>query len=100
MNVQGVEFDIARLSALCDRHAIARLSLFGSILTDRFRPDSDVDILAQFYPGRTPGMIRFAQIAIEIEQIIGRTVDLRTPADLSPHFRDEVVRGARLLHAA
>jgi predicted nucleotidyltransferase len=45
----------AKLAALCQKWHIAHLSLFGSVLRDDFRPDSDVDVLIQFEPGHTPG---------------------------------------------
>jgi hypothetical protein len=79
---------------------VKRLSLFGGILRDDFGPDSDVDLLVEFHPGRTPGMIGFGQMILELREIIGRQVDLRTPQDLSRYFRDEVLRTARPLHAA
>jgi predicted nucleotidyltransferase len=57
-------------------------------------------VLVEFQTGRAPGFIGFAGLRMELSKILGRTVDLRTPADLSGHFRDEVLREARLLHAA
>jgi predicted nucleotidyltransferase len=84
----------------CRRHGIARLSLFGSVLREDFSPSSDIDVLVEFQPGRAPGFIGFAGLQLELSKILGRTVDLRTPADLSGYFRDEVLREARLLHAA
>ena len=69
-----------------------RLSLFGSILGDEFGPESDVDILVEFEPGRTPGLLRMAALELELSEMLGRTVDLRTPRELSRHFRDDVLR--------
>lgn len=56
--------------------------------------------LVEFHPGKSPGFIAFAGMQMELSRILGRTVDLKTPADLSGYFRDEVLREARLLHAA
>jgi len=94
--------DISRddIDAFCKRHGVKRLSLFGSVLRDDFQPDSDIDVLVEFHPGQTPGMFGFGQMILELREIIGRDVDLRTPQDLSPYFRDEVLREARPLHAA
>jgi uncharacterized protein len=89
-----------RLADFCEKHGVKRLSLFGSALRDDFGPESDVDLLVEFLPGRTPGMFGFGQMIIELREIIGREVDLRTPNDLSPYFRDHVLREARPLHAA
>ncbi len=46
-----------------------------------------------------PGFTGFAGLQMELSRILGRTVDLRTPANLSGYFRDEVLREARLMHA-
>jgi predicted nucleotidyltransferase len=45
-------------------------------------------------------MFGFGQMILELSEMVGRAVDLRTPEDLSRYFREEVVRGARPLHAA
>lgn len=84
----------ALLAALCRRHGIRRLAVFGSVLKGAARPDSDIDLLVEFEPGRTPGLIGISAIELELGQALGRKVDLRTPEDLSPHFRDEVLRQA------
>jgi predicted nucleotidyltransferase len=85
----------AALAALCGRYRIRRLSLFGSTLKGTNRPDSDVDLLVEFEPGATPGLLTMAQIEIDLSQLLsGRRVDLRTPGDLSRYFRDKVVRTA------
>ena len=89
-----------RIADFCKRHGIARLSLFGSILRDDFRPDSDVDMLVEFLPGMTPTLFAIARMEDDLTQMLGREVDLRTPADLSRYFREKVVAGARVLHAA
>ena len=82
------------IEAFCVRNHIRKLSLFGSILTPRFRPDSDVDILVEFEPGRTPGLFGLMGMKFELTEMIGREVDLRTPGDLSRYFRGRVVAGA------
>ena len=88
------------IADFCRRHGIARLSLFGSVLREDFSPSSDIDMLVEFQPGRAPGFIGFAGLQIELSRVLGRAFDLRMPADLSGFFRDEVLREARLLHAA
>lgn len=93
--------DPEALAELCRRYHIRRLSLFGSLLKGSARPDSDVDLLVEFEPGATPGLIRLASIARELSALVGgREVDLRTPGDLSRYFRDEVVRTAEVQYAA
>ncbi len=88
------------LAAVCRRHHIRRLSLFGSTLKGTNRPDSDVDLLVEFEPGATPGLIRLGGIAREFSELLGgREVDLRTAGDLSRYFRDEVVHTAEVQYA-
>jgi len=82
------------MEAFCLRHHIRKLSLFGSILTPRFRPESDIDMLVEFEPGRVPGYFGLAGMEIELSEMLGRKVDLRTPAELSRYFRDAVVASA------
>jgi hypothetical protein len=89
------------LAALCRRHHIRRLSLFGSTLRGADRADSDVDLLVEFVPGGAPGLLGLAGIEMELSQLLrGRRVDLRTPQDLSKHFRDQVMRTAQVQYAA
>lgn len=89
--------DRAALAALCDRHQIRRLSLFGSALKGTARPDSDIDLLVEFRPEARPSLLDLADIEQELSALLdGRHVDLRTAEDLSRYFRDEVVREARV----
>jgi predicted nucleotidyltransferase len=89
--VQIPQQDVA---AFCARNHVRKLSLFGSILTDRFRDDSDVDVLVEFERGWVPGLIELAGMEIELSAIVGRKVDLRTAGELSRYFRDRVVASA------
>lgn len=69
----------------CRKHHIQKLSLFGSILRDDFGPDSDVDVLVEFEPGKTPGF-KFVEIQDELSALVGRKVDLNTPGSLHPRI--------------
>jgi predicted nucleotidyltransferase len=86
-----------KVADFCRRHHIARLSLFGSVLRDDFTPESDVDVLVEFAPGKTPGWAFFG-MQDELSEIIGRKVDFNTPGFLSQYFRDEVLREALLVY--
>lgn len=84
-----------QIAVVCRRYHIRMLALFGSVLREDFTADSDVDVLVEFEPGRTPGFFTLARIARELSPLLGgREVDLRTPQDLSRYFRDEVVNTA------
>lgn len=96
-----LELDREALERLCRRHHIRRLSLFGSVLKGTAQPHSDVDLLVEFEPGRAPGLLGLAGIEEELATLFGdRRVDLRTPQDLSPHFRAEVTESAEVQFAA
>lgn len=88
------------LDEFATRHGIKALALYGSVLRDDFGPASDIDILVEFVPGRTPGLLSLAQMELELEEAIGRPVELRTYEDLSRYFRDGVAATARPLYAA
>ncbi len=88
------------LAGFCERHHITRLALFGSALRDDFGPESDVDLLVEFDPAHVPGLIRFAGMAQEMSELVSRRVDMRTAADLSRYFRDQVVQSAIVKYAA
>lgn len=89
------------LAALCRRHGIRKLSLFGSELKGTARPDSDIDLLVEFVEGAKPSLLDMAQIEIELSELLGgRRVDLRTAAELSHYFRDEVVRTAKVQYVS
>jgi uncharacterized protein len=89
------------LSDLCRRHRIRKLSLFGSQMKGTARPDSDFDLLVEFLPHARPTYFDLANIEIELSALIGgRKVDLRTPAELSRYFRDQVQRESEELYVA
>jgi len=104
LNVVGrisdrVTIDDEEIARFCQRHRIRKLALFGSVLRDDFGPTSDVDVLVEFEPGVRVGLIRLAGIEAELSQMLGRKVDLRSPGDLSRHFRQTVVGEAEVLYA-
>ena len=92
--------DSEAVAALCRRHHIRRLALFGSGLRGELRPDSDLDLLVEFEPGHVPGLIGLAAIQLELSALVGREVDLRTLEDLSRYFRADVARQAEVVFAA
>ena len=87
------------IADFCRRHHIRRLALFGSVLRDDFRPDSDVDVLVEFQQGHTPGL-DFFSMQDELSELMGRKVDLNTPGFLSAYFKDRVLAEAEVLYDA
>lgn len=88
------------LEAFCRRHGVRKLSLFGSVLTSRFGPDSDVDMLVEFEPGARVGLFELSRMENELSDLVGRRVDLREPEELSPYFRADVLAQAEVQFAA
>lgn len=95
-----IELDRQSIALLCRRNRVHRLSFFGSVLRDDFGPDSDVDVLVEFEPDAPVGLFEFVDLQGELSELIGRHVDLHTPASLSHFFRDEVVSSAEVAFAA
>jgi predicted nucleotidyltransferase len=95
------ELTTSSLADFCRSRHIRRLAVFGSTLHGTARADSDVDLLVEFEAGEAPGLIALSTMELELSAFFGgRKIDLRTPNDLSRHFRDEVQRTAELRYAA
>jgi predicted nucleotidyltransferase len=95
-----LDLDPAVLRRFCEAHHIRRLSLFGSQLKGTARPDSDIDLLVEFDPEHTPGLLAIVGMELDLSELLGgKKVDLRTAGDLSRYFREEVVRTAELQYA-
>ncbi|RPJ49508.1 MAG: nucleotidyltransferase [Chloroflexi bacterium] len=92
MNLRGLLFS-PRIEQFCRKHHIRQLSLFGSVVRDDFRPDSDIDVLVEFDPGFTPGF-DFFSIEAELSRLLGRQVDLQTINFLSPEIRTSILKEA------
>lgn len=83
------------IAEFCRRHQVRRLSLFGSVLREDFTAESDVDFLVEFLPGTPVTYLDLAGMEMELSDLLaGRAIDLRTPAELSPHFRQSVLANA------
>jgi predicted nucleotidyltransferase len=86
------------IAELCKRRGIKRLAVYGSALRSDFRPDSDVDVLVEFYPDRVPGFA-FFDIEDELTAIFGRKVDLNTRGFLGERVYQRVQGEAEVLFA-
>lgn len=94
-----ISLDPEAIAEFCHRNYIRKLSLFGSVLRDDFRPDSDVDVLVEYQSNAPVGLFEMARMERELSRLLGRKVDLRTPADLSRYFRQEVLAEAEVQFA-
>ena len=96
----AIQIPKEELTAFCQREGIRRLSVFGSALTERFSEASDIDMLVEFLPEQRVGYIRLAGMEIELSNLLRRKVDLRTPRELSRHFRGQVMQSAAVQYDA
>lgn len=87
-----IPLDKDRLVAFCLRWGVRELSVFGSVLRDDFRPDSDVDVLVEYHPGTGPSFETFPQMLEELRALFGRSVDLVE----KDHIRGSIRRNAIL----
>jgi predicted nucleotidyltransferase len=88
-----ISIDRQEVANFCRARGIRKLSLFGSVLREDFSPESDVDVLIEFLPGKTPGLAFFGY-GDQLAALIGHKVDLNTPAFLGKRFRNDVLRQA------
>lgn len=100
MIYHGITFDQEKIASFSRRHGIATLSLFGSILRDDFGPESDIDLLADFLPGRTPSLFELGGMLVELTEMLGRQVDLKTRGFISKRMLQEVLAEAQVQYAA
>jgi uncharacterized protein len=84
------------IASFCRKHHIARLAFYGSYVRRELKPESDIDVLVEFKPGHVPGLFKLAAMQNQLTELLGRPVDLRTPNDLSPYFRSEVLSQAEV----
>ena len=92
-----IPIPIDEIVALCRRHHIRHLALFGSVLRNDFTPNSDVDMLVEFDPGKVPGL-GFIDIQDELSALVGRKVDLNTPGFLSSRIRQSVMEQSETIY--
>lgn len=97
MSRARIDIQKDRLAEFCRKRHIRKLALFGSVLRDDFRAESDVDVLVEFEPGHVPGLAFFT-METELSSILGRRVALNTPQFLSRYFRDEVLAEAEVFY--
>ena len=99
-DVLPVSISEDQIADFCRRHHIRRLSLFGSVLREDFSPTSDIDVLVEFLPEHTPGLIGLMTMQGELEDLFGRRVDLLTPKFIHHSIRQRVLNQARVIYDA
>ena len=96
-----IDVPVEMIEQFCRKNHIRKLSLFGSVLRNDFRQESDIDVLVEFEKNGVPGLLGISRMERELSQIFGgRKIDLRTPEDLSKYFRQQVLSTAEVQYAA
>ncbi|MGB7414703.1 MAG: nucleotidyltransferase family protein [Thermosynechococcaceae cyanobacterium] len=104
MIIQNLDFPMVQIKELCDRWGIKEFALFGSVLRDDFRPTSDIDILITFTPDARKGLLTLARIKHELEDLLGRNVDILTKKSIQQSQnnarRHTILTSAQVLYVA
>lgn len=104
VTIARVDFPEDEIADFCHRWKITEFALFGSVLRDDFRPDSDIDVLVTFAPGATWSLFDHVDMEDELETILGRKVDLVSRRGIersrNPFRKRAILESARVLHAA
>lgn len=100
-----IPLPLDEIAALCRQRGVEKLAMFGSILRDDFRPDSDVDVLVSFLPGaEQPWWGHFQDLEADLSRVVGRTVELVDwdAVEKSPNWirRHSILGSARLVYEA
>jgi predicted nucleotidyltransferase len=102
MKLHEIEWEDDRLAAFCDRWDVIEFSLFGSILRDDFRADSDVDVLVDFAAGARRTLFDLVAMELELIELFGRDVDLLTRGGIesSSNYlrRQEILSSVRSIY--
>lgn len=87
------------LAELCRAYHVRELSIFGSVLRDDFREDSDLDVLVEFEAGAPIGLFAFVQLQRELTALLGRDVDLVEKPGLKRLLRRQILESAQVIYA-
>ena len=100
MKKKKIRIPRKKIAEFCRRWGVVEFSLFGSILRDDFRPDSDVDVFVTFSPEARISLFDLVQMKIDLEKIFHRPVDVIEKDALENPFRKrEILRTAKVVYA-
>ena len=94
----NVAVPIAQIRAVCERHHVRKLALFGSVLLADFRPDSDVDVLVEYEPGTHISLFDMVDLEPDLESIFNYKIDLGMPSTLSKYIRHDVLKSSQVVY--
>jgi predicted nucleotidyltransferase len=96
----GLEIPAEKIAEICRRYGIQEMAVFGSAARGDMRPDSDVDIVVEFFPETKYGLREYQAIEDELVAVFGRRVDLGTKQYIKPHVKAHIMKDARVIYAA
>lgn len=101
MTQNGIIIDEGRLKEMCRKWRIRQLALFGSILADNFRPDSDVDVLVDFAPESPWSLFDLMDLRAGLAILFGRKIDLVESAAIrNPYRRRSILTSRKVIYDA
>ncbi len=98
--IAGLNVSSEKLELLCKQYEVKELSLFGSQARGDERMDSDIDLLVEFLPNASIGLIGYSKLQRELQNIFGKRVDLVTKNGLKPLVRKFVLQDIKPLYAS
>ena len=101
--IVAIDLPMEKIVEFCDRWKVTEFAVFGSVVRDDFRPDSDVDVMVQFHPDAHPTFGSLDQMEAELKTICNREVDLitRQGIETSRNYlrRHEILSSAQVIYA-
>ena len=100
MGERTLKIPVEPLADFCRRNQVQELALFGSAASGVIGPESDIDLLVTFLPEARVGFLTLARMQHELEELLGRKVDLVPKGGLKPVIRDSVLASARVIYVS
>ncbi len=103
MSIAAIDLPMDKIAKFCDRWQVTEIALFGSVLREDFRPDSDIDVMVEFHPEAHPTFSTLDQMEAELKTIFDRDVDLITRQGIATSRnylrRHEILSSAQVIYA-
>ncbi len=103
MTMMAIELPMEKIAEFCHKWQVTEFALFGSVLRDDFRPDSDIDVMVQFHPNAHPTFSSLDQMEAELKTVFHRDIDMitRQGIETSRNYlrRHEILSTAQVIYA-
>lgn len=103
MTITAIELPVEKIAEFCHKWQVTEFALFGSVVRDDFRPDSDIDVMVQFHPDAHPTFRTLDLMEAELQTIFHREIDLitREGVEASRNYlrRHEILSSAQVIYA-